>query len=70
MTAIYGKINGQADLIQSNSLCVYTDTRLEEDGTRKEYLLFECVSVDLIPENGEVIENFNAWINEFESDEP
>jgi hypothetical protein len=69
MAAIYGIINGQAQLIQSNSLCIWEFNRYEQDGSSKSYLGFECTSQELIPENGEVIENFNAWMNEFETDE-
>jgi hypothetical protein len=66
---IYGIVNGQAQLIQSNSLCIWHFERYEENGTLKSYIGFECTAQELIPENGEVIENFNAWMNEFESDE-
>lgn len=66
---IYGIINGQAELIQSPNLCIWKFDRKEEDSTFRQYLGFECTSQELIPENGEVIENFNQWVNEHNNEE-
>jgi hypothetical protein len=50
-------------------LCIWHFERYEENGTLKSYIGFECTAQELIPENGEVIENFKDWMNEFETDE-
>ena len=62
---IYGIINGQAELIQSSTLCIWEFQRTEADGSIKAYLGFECTSQELIPENGEVITDFRSWINQY-----
>ena len=66
---IYGTINGQAELIQSSTLCIWGFQRTEADGSIKAYLGFECTSQELIPENGQVIENFNEWANQYNNPE-
>ena len=66
---IYGIINGQAELLQSPTLCIWQINRHEADGSIKKYLGFECTSQHLIPANGQVIENFNQWLNQFTPDE-
>lgn len=65
----YGIINGQEDLIQSDNLCVWEFKRYEEDGSLKSYLGFECTSIELVPTNGQVIEDFNSWMSEFATQE-
>lgn len=62
---IYGTINGQSELIQSNTLCIWEFSRNEEDGSIKTHLGFECTSQELIPKNGEVITDFRSWINQY-----
>ena len=62
---IYGTINGQAELVQSPTLCIWEFQRYEEDGSIKSYLGFECTSQELIPESGEVITNFSLWLNQY-----
>lgn len=62
---IYGIINGQAELIQSSTLCIWEFQRTIEDGTFKTYLGFECTSQELIPEHGEVITDFRSWMNQY-----
>jgi hypothetical protein len=62
---IYGIINGQAQLVQSPTFCTWEFNRYEEGGSLKPYIGFECTSQELIPENGQVIENFNEWANQY-----
>ena len=62
---IYGIINGQAELVQSPTLCIWEFQRYEEDGSIKPYLGFECTSQELIPENGQVIADFRSWMNQY-----
>lgn len=62
---IYGIINGQAQLVQSPTLCIWEFQRYEEDGSIKAYLGFECISQQLIPEKGEVITDFKSWMNQY-----
>ena len=62
---IYGTINGQAELVQSPTLCIWEFQRYDQDGVVKSYLGFECISQELIPENGEVITNFSSWLNQY-----
>lgn len=62
---IYGTINGQSEIVQSPTLCIWEFQRYEEDGSIKPYLGFECTSQELIPENGEVITDFRSWMNQY-----
>jgi len=66
---IYGIINGTADIVQTPTFYTWEFQRHEEDGTIKAYIGFECISENLIPENGQVINNFRDWLHQFTPEE-
>jgi len=66
---IYGIINEEAELVQSPTFCTWQFQRYEEDGSLRSYLGFECISENLIPENGQVITNFRDWLHQFTPEE-